>query len=504
MAEPHVGIYLRLSRDDGADQESMSIANQRTFLTRYAQERNWTVAEQYVDDGYTGTNFDRPDFRRMLQDIEAGKINTVITKDLSRLGRDQIGTLYYFQVWFPSKGVRYIAVNEGIDTAESGSGSITTPFLAAANDFYTADISRKVRTALDTRKKSGLFIGTSAPLGYQKDPKDKGHLIPDPKTAWIIQRIFQDFLTYGSVIGTAKRLTEAGVITPSAVKGAGPTQMRFPGVWSDNMVRRVLTNPTYAGHLTQNRRRKIGYKVERYSNLPENEWITVKGTHEPLISQEDFDQAQEILQVRNYHRTRGGHHLLTGLAFCADCGSPMTYVKESPTRTYMVCQGYRKGGRLRLCSSHCVREDRVIEAIREKLRELARQLDAESLGTPRGLDAARRQIDQRVRTLERQLEQCRQVGSSLYRDKALGVLTEEEFTELFDENRRRRVELERQLEDCRKQAESRTDREEWMERVRELLAFETLDRGTVLTLVEKVLIHQDKTIEILFRFRKPK
>ncbi len=503
MTEPRIGIYLRLSRDDGADQESMSIANQRSFLTRYVQEKNWTVVEQYVDDGYTGTNFDRPDFQRMLRDIETGKINTVITKDLSRLGRDQIGTLYYFQVWFPSKGIRYIAVNEGIDTAESGTGGITTPFLAAANDFYTADISRKVRTALDTRKKNGRFIGSSAPLGYQKDPQEKGHLLPDSKTAWVVQRIFQEFLSGGSVMGVAKRLTEDGIPTPSASKGTGPTQTRFPGVWSDTMVRRILTNPTYAGHLTQNRRRKIGYKVKRYSNLPEDEWITVKNTHEALVSQEDFDQVQEMLGVRSYCRSGGQEHLLTGLAYCADCGSPMTYVRESPTRTYMVCQGYRKGGRLRLCSSHCIREDRVIEAIRKKLRELAQQLDAESLGQPKGLDTTKRQIGQRIKALERQWEKCKQVGSSLYRDKALGVLTEKEFAELFEENRHQRADLERQLEEGRRQLESKTDQEEWKAQAKKLLAFEALDRGTVLILVEKVLIHSNKVIEIIFRFRKP-
>ena len=198
MEAARVGLYLRLSRDDGADsQESMSIGNQRAFLLRYAEECGWSAVEIYIDDGYTGTNFQRPDFQRMIEDIEQKKIDTVLTKDLSRLGRDQIGTLYYLQVYFPSKGVRYIAVSEGIDTSLGG-GSITTPFLAAANDFYTADISRKVRAALDIRKQNGLFIGAAAPLGYQKDPESKGHLLPDLQTAWIVRKIFQDYLCHGN------------------------------------------------------------------------------------------------------------------------------------------------------------------------------------------------------------------------------------------------------------------------------------------------------------------
>lgn len=505
MATPKVGLYLRLSRDDeNGNSESMSIANQRAFLLDWVQRQGWAVTDIYSDDGYTGTNFDRPDFQRLLKDIETKRINCVITKDLSRLGRDQIGTLYYLQVYFPSRRVRYIAVNEGIDTAgDGGMGGIATPFLAAANDFYTADISRKVRTALNTRKQAGLFIGSSPPLGYQKDPEQKGHLIPDPETAWVVQRIFQDFLTHGSVIGAAKRLTEDGIPTPSGKKKMGPRQERFPGVWNDRIVRRILTNPTYAGHLTQNRRRKVSYKAQRYEELPEEQWVIVRDTHEPLIAQEEFDRVQELLKTRSYMSKRGEPHLLTGLAFCADCGSPMTYVRDGPTRTYMVCQGYRKGGRLRLCSSHLMREDQVIESVRQKLRELARQLDADDLEEKTRPEGGQAQAEQRKKNLEKQYENCKRVGSSLYKDKVAGTLTDDEFQELFEENREQRKRLEEQLELCSRQMESEADQGEWREQIRKLLSFDELDRGTLTALVEKILIYEDKTMEIVFRFRKP-
>lgn len=505
MASPKVGLYLRLSRDDeNGTSESMSIANQRAFLLSWVQQQGWTVVEVYSDDGFTGTNFDRPDFQRLLKDIETKQINTVITKDLSRLGRDQIGTLYYLQVYFPSKRVRYIAVNEGIDTAgDSGMGGIVTPFLAAANDFYTADISRKVRTALNTRKQAGMFIGSSPPLGYLKDPNQKGHLIPDPETAWVVQQIFRDYLISGSVIGVAKRLTEEQVPTPSGQKQLRPGQTRFPGTWSATMVRRILTNPTYAGHLTQNRRRKVSYKAQQYENLPKDEWTVVKNTHEPLITQEEFDQVQELLNTRSYISKRGEPHLLTGLVFCADCGSPMTYVRNGPTRTYMVCRGYRMGGRLRLCTSHLMREDKVIESIRQQLRGLAQQLDADALEEATRTDIGRSQAEQRKKYLEKQYEDCRQIGSSLYRDKVAGTLTEAEFQELFEENREQRKRLEEQLEQCDGQIESEANQDEWRERVRKLLSFDEVDRGTLAALIEKILIYEDKTMKIIFRFRKP-
>lgn len=505
MAAQKIGLYLRLSRDDeNGSAESMSIANQRAFLLHWVQAQGWAVTEIYSDDGYTGTNFDRPDFQRLLKDIETKQINMVVTKDLSRLGRDQIGTLYYLQVYFPSKRVRYIAVNEGIDTAgDGGMGGIATPFLAAANDFYTADISRKVRTALNTRKQAGLFIGSSPPLGYLKDPDQKGHLIPDTETAWVIQRVFRDFLISGSVIGVAKRLTEEKVPTPSGQKQLRHSQKRFPGAWSATMVRRILTNPTYAGHLTQNRRRKVSYKAQQYENLPQEQWTVVKNTHEPLVAQEEFDQVQELLKTRSYISKRGEPHLLTGLAFCADCGSPMTYIRNGPTRTYMVCQGYRRGGRLRLCTSHLMREDKVIESVRQQLRRLAQQLDADALEESTWVDRGQAQVEQRKRNLEKQYENCKRVGSNLYKDKVTGILTETEFQELFEENRELRKQLEEQLKQCNRQIESAADQDGWREQVRKLLTFDELDRGTLAALIEKILIYEDKTMEIMFRFQKP-
>lgn len=504
MGVPKVGLYLRLSReDDDCEVESQSITNQRDFLVRYVEQRGWAVADIYIDDGYTGTNFDRPAFQRLLQDIERKKIDTVVTKDLSRLGRDQINTMYYYQIYFPQKLVRYIAVNEGIDTGAKNNNDMALPFMAAANDFYAADISRKVRTALDTRKNKGYFIGSQAPLGYQKDPREKGRLIPDPETAAIVQLVFQTYLSCRSVIGTAKALTERGVPTPSACKRTAPTQLRFPGVWSDAIVRRILTNPTYIGNLTQNRSRKIGYKVDKKKNLPQEEWTTVVDTHEAIVSPELFAQVQEMLAVRSYLPQAGDEHLLTGLAFCADCGAPMTYLKESDVRTYMVCQGYRKGGRLDLCTGHYMREDFVIETIRQQLQMLSRQLDAEALGTSvtwnEGQQQTRRQLD----ALLRKLETNKKVSQNLYQDKVIGNITEQEFQEFFQSARMERERLEQTMKELTAYLEQEDAQEQLWQQLKALVHFETLDRKVLTALIERVLIHENKQIEIMFKFRKP-
>lgn len=504
MAAPKVGLYLRLSREDGdCETESQSITNQRDFLLKYVQQKNWQVIDTYIDDGYTGTNFDRPAFQRLLQDINEKRIDTIITKDLSRLGRDQINTMYYYQIYFPQKKIRYIAVNEGMDTAAANNNDMMLPFLAAANDFYTADISRKVRAALDTRKSHGYFIGSQAPLGYQKDPQQKGRLIPDPDTAEIVQLVFGAYLTCGSVIGTAKVLTEQRVPTPSECKQTAPIQTRFPGVWSGNMVRRILTNPTYIGNLTQNRSRKIGYKIDKKRSLPPEDWITIPNTHEPIISSKLFAQAQEMLAVRSYQPKSGKGHLLTGLAFCADCGAPMTYVRESDTRTYMVCQGYRRGGRLRLCTSHCVREDFVIEAIQKQLQLLSQHLDAEALKNAIVWNDSQQQSERQLNSLLRKLEINKKVSQGLYCDKAEEIITEQEFKEFFQAARQERAQLEQTIEEITSYLGREDTREQVWQQLKSVLYFHTLDRGMLTALIEKVSVHENKQIEIMFKFQKP-
>lgn len=290
-------LYLRLSRDDGKALDSESITNQREFLLDYAKKNSLNVVKIFSDDGYTGTNFDRPAFSEMLSLIEAGEINTVVTKDLSRLGRDYIQTGYYIEQYFPLKGVRYIAVNDGIDTAQSG-GDDLTPFRAVFNDMYARDISKKVRTALTVKKVNGKFIGAFAPFGYRKDPADKNHLVIDEAAAEHVRTIFKEFLAGESMTGIARKLTKNNIPTPSGYKSGANCKC----TWNDMTVRRILSNPTYAGNLTQGRSRKINYKVKRKVALPKDEWIIVEGTHEPIISEEEFDRAAQLLRNRRHNK----------------------------------------------------------------------------------------------------------------------------------------------------------------------------------------------------------
>ena len=283
-------IYMRISREDGGEGESESIQNQRAMLLDYCHHSGYPDIREYADDGRSGLNFDRPAFNRLLEDIEQGLIQTVITKDLSRLGRDYILTGHYIERYFPERNIRYIAVNDGIDTFEDSNDM--TPFRAVINDMYARDISKKVRSALDTKRISGLFIGAKAPYGYKKSPLEKGRLVIDEKTRANVEAIFRIFLETCNLSGTARRLNSMEIAPPSD-NGGG---------WNPATVRRILTNPTYIGSVTQRRTRKISHKIKKRMIIPREGWMVVENTHEGIIDRDIFFRAGEIIRGRKYSR----------------------------------------------------------------------------------------------------------------------------------------------------------------------------------------------------------
>lgn len=352
------GLYLRLSREDG-EGESQSIHSQRLLLTRYCQEQGIEIAGVYIDDGWSGTTFERPDFQRMLGDIEAGRLDTVITKDLSRLGRDYIMTGHYLERYFPAHNVRYIALGDGIDSRQ-GTDDMA-PFRAVVNDLYARDISRKVRASLTAKKQAGQFIGARPPYGYSRAEGDKNRLDVWEENARTVRRMFCRALQGDSPGQIAALLNGEGVAPPSGKEGAG---------WSGVMVRRILTNPTYCGCLTQNRARKVSYKVEQVRALPKEQWITVEGTHEAIVPRAQFEAVQGMLTGRAPHE-----HPLAGLAYCEECGAAMTFVSDGK-REYLVCSARRKG---RGCTLPAQREQQVQQAVAGEIRRLLAGVDGDAM-----------------------------------------------------------------------------------------------------------------------------
>ena len=374
-----VAIYIRLSKEDvdrGYD-ESESIKNQRTLLTEYVQKLGWKyqLIDTYIDQGFTGTNFNRPDFQRMIKDIENGKINMVVTKDLSRLGRDYIETGEYIEKWFPENNVRYVSVTDGIDTFETSNGNNDiAPFKSILNDMYSKDLSKKIRTALHTMQKQGKWVGGKTPLGYIKDLKDKNKLIIYEPEAQIVRNIF-NMASNGNQVGTIRDYLNSNNI-PTANK----SRYNKDTFWENKTLKNILKNKVYIGTTVQNKRSRISYKNRKIRTNPEEKWIEVENTHEPIIDKKTFDAVQKMVIVQSYNRNeKKNMFLLDGLLFCYECKHKIGVRGKKNENYYMVCNNYRRNSKLKLCTSHGFSysnlEETVINYIAENVNESVRELE---------------------------------------------------------------------------------------------------------------------------------
>ena len=291
-------LYLRLSKDDGTNTDSDSILNQRSFLYSFCEKEGITVFSEYTDDGFSGLDFERPGFKNMMVDAFDKKFNIIITKDMSRLGRDYIKVGEYIEKIFPLNGIRYIAVNDGVDTAQDSGINDMIPLRAVFNDMYAKDISKKVKTALNIKRLSGSFIGSSAPFGYIKDEKNKGKLLPDARCDFVVKRIYEEFVSGKSMLCIAKTLTSERIPTPSQMKS---DNRHKTDKWNSVMIKRILTNPTYMGNLTQGFFVKVNYKTKK--RVKRESLFIVKNTHMAIVSDEMFDKVSQILKKREKNKT---------------------------------------------------------------------------------------------------------------------------------------------------------------------------------------------------------
>ena len=360
-------LYIRLSREDGDREESNSIASQRELLTEFVDtQTDMTSPRLYTDDGYTGTDFDRPDFQRMLNDLRAGIINCVIVKDLSRFGRNYVGVGEYLEHIFPLLNVRFISVSDNVDSYldPRSVNNLVVPFKNILNDEYARDISNKVRASF-------------ASYGYRKDPNDHSRLLIDEPAAAVVRDIFNWFIGGTSVLGIAKKLNAMGIPNPSAYKRQQgmnyrhPTSDKLDDLWPDSSVRRILRNPLYTGTMVQGKKRMKSYKLHISEAVPEEDWITVEQTHEAIIPIELFDKAQALFERDTRTApTQPKVYLFSGFLRCADCGKAMNRkLISQPHRDYYyyICSTFKKQ-HSGACTKHTIRSDRLEQAVLETLR----------------------------------------------------------------------------------------------------------------------------------------
>jgi len=359
-----VGVYCRLSRDDNnGSTESMSISNQRQLLLNYIQERGWNLQDIYTDDGYSGTTFERPDFKRMIGDIEAGKINLVITKDLSRLGRNYVMTGQYTDFVFPQYGVRYIAINDSYDSAKEDND--IAPFKNILNEMYAKDISKKIKSSRTLSAKQGKFMGSQPPFGYIKSPDNKYLLVPDEDVAEIVKRIFKLYAMGDSGRHIASVLNDEGIPSPAVYhynkSGKIHPNPKVSKTWGSATIMQLLKNQVYLGNMVQGKRKVTSFKTKQRILTNSDDWIVVEGTHEPLVDVQTWNTVHKrILENQKHKRHKVCHtgevSLFSGIAKCADCGSAMIFnTKRQDGRIYHIykCSRYANHGKS-VCSIHTV------------------------------------------------------------------------------------------------------------------------------------------------------
>ena len=455
-------LYIRLSREDGDREESNSIASQRELLTEFVDtQTDMTAPRLYTDDGCTGTDFDRPDFRRMMHDLRAGIVNCVIVKDLSRLGRNYVKVGEYLEHTFPLLNVRFIALSERIDSVADprSVNNLVVPFKNILNDEYARDISNKVRASLDLKRRQGKFIGSFASYGYRKDPNDHSRLLIDETAAAIVRDIFDWFISGTSVLGIAKRLNEQGVPNPSAYKRQQgmnyrhPTSDKLDDLWPDSSVRRILRNPLYTGTMVQGKNRTKSYKLHVNEAVPEEDWITVEQTHEAIIPGELFDKAQSLFaRDTRTAPTRKQVYLFSGFLRCADCGKAMNRKTISqPYRNdyYYICSTFKKQ-HSGACTKHTIRSDRLEQAVLETLRsQIALAVEMDELIAEINRSGARSRSADHLQAeraqLETERERIEQMKLSLYPDWKAGDISREEYHRLKEQFEQQQARLDTRL-----------------------------------------------------------
>lgn len=519
-------VYLRLSKEDEDlreikdKKESNSIANQKALILKTLESMpDVTLYDIYIDDGFTGLNFERPNFQRMCEDIYNGRVNMVIVKDLSRLGRDYIDSGRYVKKIFPSYHVRFVSVLDHFDslTATQSDVNLLIPVKNFVNDNYSRDISGKVRSHQEVMRENGLYIGSHVAYGYKKLETDRNRIIPDEYAADIVRKIFDWKLKGLSSASIADKLNELGVAAPSEYKRqlGGNYKSGFQknrrAKWSAVTINRILKNKIYIGVLEQGKREKVNYKLNKIVEKPESEWAVKENTHEAIISKADFENVAKLLNLDTRKSPEEETlFMLSGLMFCGECGRSMVRrcnrYKDKQS-IYYICATYNKG---KGCSRHSIGqsvvEDILLDAIKRHIEHVAR-LD-ELLSTIRDREVNYDDIvanDREILAKYKELDQCKKVEMSLHRDLAAGIISIKEYEQFKNNFAHKSAEIEATIRKLQEEIETVFKEglfaDEWIDTFTKTGNITSLDRSIVLSLVEKITIHEENRIEITFKYQ---
>ena len=512
-------LYLRLSRDDGDKEESNSITGQRDllrdFLTKHPELREYAVR---VDDGWSGSTFERPNFQKMIEDVKAGRTNCIVVKDLSRFGRNYLDAGEYIEKIFPFLGVRFIAVNDNYDSLgdKKASDDLIIPFKNLINEAYCRDISVKIRSQLEIKRKSGQYLGSFAVYGYQKDPQDKNKLVVDEYAADFVRDIFAWKLEGVSPQDIADKLNQLGVLSSMeykrslGMKYTTTFKTNSQALWSAGTVLRVLKNPVYTGVLVQGKETTPSYKVHKRVAKPESDWSVIQNSHEAIIEKTDFDTVQKVLALD----TRRGVDdsavsLFSGIVFCGECGASMVR-KVVPAGGkkyyYYICSAHKQN---KSCSPHRMRdttlEEIAFDSLRQHIREVVDMDELLSMTDTAPLRTAEAQkVQRQLDHKHEEYEKLQKLLMSLYENLADGIIDRDEYGRLKQNFAARASEAEKQMDALQETLVSIREHgteTDWMEQFKTHQGIASLDRAVVVALIDKILIHADNLVEIVYRWQ---
>lgn len=504
-------LYCRLSRDDELQGDSNSILNQKSILKKYADDNGFRNTEFFVDDGYSGTNFDRPDWQRLAGMIDEGLIGTIIVKDMSRLGRDYLQIGMYTEMVFPNADIRFIAINNGVDSI-NGTENDMTPFINIFNEFYAKDTSRKIRAVFKSKGQSGKPLSTNPPYGYLKDPEDKNHWVVDEEAAEIVRRVFQLCIEGYGPTQIAGEINKLHVMNPTAhlkSLGVGVPDNRLTAgdfTWQDSTIVHMLSRMEYLGHTVNFKTYRKSYKNKKQMKNDPSEWKIFENTHEAIIDRETFDIVQRIRDGRRRVTPMGEMPVLSGMVFCGDCGKKLYQVRgrNLPQKEYMVCSTYRKvkGG----CTSHQIRnkvlESFILEGI-QSISAYVRDHEAEFIELV--TQKTQSELNRSMRDWKKELEQAQarirkldEIIQHLYEDKIDGTISDERFSKMSANYEAEQAQLEARVAELKRlisaEKESVVNVNAFIELVKRRTEIKELTAEVIREYVEKVIVFQAETI----------
>ncbi|MCI8668030.1 MAG: recombinase family protein [Lachnospiraceae bacterium] len=522
-------LYCRLSQEDLQSGESGSIQHQRMILEKYAREHNFTNTKFFIDDGFSGVSFERQGLQAMLREVEAGRVSVVITKDLSRLGRNYLKTGELLEVFFPKHEVRYIAINDGVDTAD-GENEFT-PLKNWFNEFYARDTSRKIRAVKQAQAQKGERVNGECPYGYLIDPEDKNHLIPDPETAFVVKQIFSMYVRGERICTIQDWLARHKVLTAGALRYKRTGQTRYlssltmPYSWPDKTLYDILSRQEYLGHTITGKTYKVSYKSKQTKKNPEKKKYFFPDTHEALIDTDTFESAQKRLATRHRPAKSKEIDIFSGLLFCGDCGYKM-YLQQgyniSPKKHAYTCGRYRNHRKAGCtCTTHYIRKNVITELVLSDLQRLLSRIiekeddfirSATEFGSMECNKFLSEKENERIK-IQKRLSEIDTVSCRLYEDNALGKLSDERFSQMNSgyEEEKQRLSLRKTVLETEIKSTSWQNRDmEWyIAPVKKFMQINELTYEILHEFIDRILIYEtdqstsSRKIEIFYNFTLP-